>query len=117
MRGPIFFLLILLAMYVAWHAALPWTDNYFLTSSLEGVAQYGTKHNPEATLKELKSVLVDKGYENLIHMENVSIEKDDETRVVLLTVEYTDTMTIFGVEIMPVDFVISLQAAFVASRF
>ncbi|MCK5808459.1 hypothetical protein KAH37_05715 [bacterium] len=117
MRGPLFFLFGLLVIYVGWQASKPWATNYFLKSDLEAVAQYATKHGEEAVQKELNSVIIEKGYDRIISVETVAIEKDDDTDAVTLNAEYTDTMQIFGVEVTTVDFVISLQAAFVASKF
>jgi hypothetical protein len=117
MRGPLFFLFGLLAIYVGWQVSKPWATNYFIKSDLEAVAQYATKHREEDVQKELKNVIVEKGYDKIISAENVSIEKDEDTQAVTLTAEYTDTMAIFGIKVKEVDFFISLRAAFVASKF
>ena len=117
MRGPIFILVILFLLYAAWDVSKPWQDNYFLKKALESVAQYATKNGDDSVQKELKSMLIEKGFDDIISPEQISIEKDPDTSAVSLRAEYSEPMTLFGYKIKDVDFVISIQAAYVRSQF
>ena len=117
MRGPIQFIIVLLVVYAGIEVGRPWMRNYFLTKTLGNVAQFATKHDDEAVLKEVKNVLIEEGYEDLLMSENISIEKDYDSKAVKLFAEYTDMVTVFGFDLKPVDFSIELEAAEVKSMF
>ena len=117
MRGIIQFSIAVFVVFVAWQASKPWQNRYFLTKSLEGIAQYATKNSEESTQKELQRVLIDKGFTDLVEADQISIEKDDDTGAVTVRVEYQDTVSVFGIDLKPLTFTIEVRAARVRSSF
>ena len=114
-----------LVIYVGWCVAQPFILKYKVTKAVDSIAQYGTIHSEEESIKEfdnrLKQDLGGKldttrttkdGKRGGLHL-----EKDDETKQVKATFVYFDEMKIFGQKFKDFEFVIYKEAAHVDKMF
>ncbi|MFC1883229.1 hypothetical protein ACFL2O_00525 [Thermodesulfobacteriota bacterium] len=85
----------------------PYWGKYSLTKDIEAAAIYGTKHS----ISQIEGFLEEKNQEKGrdLELENFEIEKD-KNKTVIITVVYTDYISLFGWKIKELEFELEAKA-------
>jgi len=104
-----FFLTVLvIAIVIAIGSAVkPYWDKYWIQKELEAGAVYGTKNKLEHTQEFLLKKLKEEGY--TIGEDDITIEKDSKNNVTV-TAQYSDKISVFGMELKKLHFTVTATA-------
>lgn len=104
--GKIIFYVVSIAIILLIGSAIrPYWNKYWITSDLETVALYGTKHDIEKTQKLLDEKIEDRGID--FEPEDLNLEKD-ENQTVTISLSYRDKISLFGVVLKDLDFTVDV---------
>ena len=86
----------------------PYWEKYLLERQLETVAIYGTKHNIYKTREMLVKEIREAGYD--FKEEDFIIEKDEDNSV-SINISYINEISVFGMTLKELDFVVDARAS------
>jgi hypothetical protein len=88
------YIVIIAVLILAFSAARPYWNKYWIGKEVEAGAIYGTKNNIHDTLRFLTEKLKESGYD--FQEDDFRVEKSKDNSVTI-SVEYEDSIRIFGV--------------------
>jgi hypothetical protein len=88
------YIVIIAVLILAFSAARPYWNRYWIGKEVEAAAIYGTKNSVHDTLSFLTDKLKREGYD--FKEDDFHVEKSPDNRVTI-SVEYGDSIRIFGV--------------------
>ena len=95
-------------------ALWPFWDRYWLGKELENVCVYATKNSVEDTRRFLSERMKEKRYD--FSGDDFSIEKDEKNRV-LISITYTEEISILGKTLKELSFTVEKRASEKAERW
>lgn len=107
----------ILAAVFLWAAAdvvRPFWDRYWVKKDMEVTAIYATKNSPEDTRSLLAEKMRERGLD--VKADDFSIEKDEKNRVVL-SLHYSDKISLFGITLKELEFSLKATAAEVKAYY
>jgi len=88
-------------------AIRPYWKKYWIHKEMEVAAVYGTKHSEEATMEKLLKQMQQEGYDFTDH--DFIIDKGPDNKVTI-TLQYTDRIGLFGLELKKLPFTVTASA-------